>query len=161
MPAVDWITVTGEAADEFLQPGEVLGAGAVVGRGFAQRIDERGLGAFGELGHVDAQFARDRLHQLAPDSAPVVLDEVEIGRRDAHGPRQIGLPAAEHQPPLADAAACERGARHGDFSRPIRGFPRRRKKPFTDPTMILWICLQKSHSSQGPCCTLILPRRCF
>ncbi len=59
--------------------------------GRAQRRDQPGLGALGQHRRLDLQRPRQRHQQPAADSAPFVLDQVEIGRRDADPRRKIGL----------------------------------------------------------------------
>jgi len=75
--------------------------------GVAQLGRQRILGALGQRRRLDAQRAGQVVDQLAADSAPVVLDQVEVGRRNPDPAGEVGLADAGGDAAFADARAGE------------------------------------------------------
>ena len=80
--------------------------------GGAQVFDQGGFRTFGQLSWIEAERASKVVENSTPDSAPVMLNEVKIGRRNSRGPRQIRLPHRGIKPTFADSRACQSSLGH-------------------------------------------------
>ena len=84
---------------------------------FRQICHEPPLGRPVEFVHRQSQAVGDALEQRPADGAPTCLDQVQVGRRDAHGQREAGLRHAGGLALLADSRSEQR-SRHAPSSQP-------------------------------------------
>ena len=77
--------------DELLQAVDLGVEAGMMCCGFVQCLDHVPVRILGEFGGPEAEFTRDRIKRLPCDLPVVVLDQIQIGWRNAHGLGQGGL----------------------------------------------------------------------